>query len=165
MLLRTSKQDGSLWPVSHHVTVRPVASKVHPTDNLARDPNDTRKKASTTKNELCSFTRRPRRVSQGWQKNEKHVTFVTYEVFNSSSKTKSKIKVRKFFETRITCKTRASNSGTWVMQLKPKKLNWKANEWGLGKNKKKQFLGDHQHRLNIFARSPNSEKLKAFNSK
>ena len=30
MLLRTSKQDGNLWPVSHNVTVRPVASKVHP---------------------------------------------------------------------------------------------------------------------------------------
>ena len=165
MLLRTSKQDGNLWPVSHSVTVRPVASKVHPTDNLARDPNDTRKKASTRKNELCSFTRRPGRVSQGWQKNEKHVTFVAYEVFHSSSETKSKISARKFCWTRITFEKHAPSNGTWVMQLKPKTLNWKANEWGLGKNKKKQFLGDHKHRSNIFARYPNSEKLKAFNSK
>ena len=87
MLLRTSKQDGNLWPVSHNVTVRPVASKVHPTDNLARDPNDTRQKASTTENELCSFTRTPSRGFASLAKNEKHATFVTYEVFNSSSKT------------------------------------------------------------------------------
>ena len=30
MLLRTSKRDGNLWPVSHHVTVRPVQAKFIP---------------------------------------------------------------------------------------------------------------------------------------
>ena len=165
MLLRTSKQDGSLWPVSYHVTVRPVASKVHPTDNLARDPNDTRKKASTTKNELCSFTRRPRRVSQGWQKMRNMWLSLLMRFSTRLRKLSQKYKLESFFKPESPAKHMLRAMAREWCSWSQKKLNWKANEWGLGKNKKKQFLGDHQHRLNIFARSPNSEKLKAFNSK
>ena len=70
MLLRTSKQDGNLWPVSHHVTVRPVASKVHPTDNLARDPNDTRKKHRPQKTSCAASQGGPvgfRKAGKKWE--------------------------------------------------------------------------------------------------
>ena len=145
--------------------LRPVASKVHPTDNLARDPNDTRNQASTTKKELCSFTSRPSRVSQGWQKNEKHATFVTIEVFNSSSKTKPNTWAKKFFKPESLLKH-------MFRAMVREWCNWSQKRWAgrqtnevHEKTEKEQLLGDRQHQVNIFAKSSNSKKLKALNSK
>ena len=122
MLLRTSKQDGSLWPVSYHVTVRPVASKVHPTDNLARDPNDTRKKASTTKNELCSFTRRPRRVSQGWQKMRNMWLSLLMRFSTRLRKLSQKYKLESFFKPE-------SPSKHMLRAMAREWCNWSQKRW------------------------------------